>query len=132
MYQTEWAQGATLVSGQPTVILGPVCLANYVHKAFTLANVGAVTASGAIIQVNPDMSGRDVRMGMGADPQAPAAAPPNPALWENYNTTAFQSLPPAGAKTVYVNGDVARWWRIIGNADLNGVAASGYVNATVP
>lgn len=118
--------GALLASGVQATIVGPVDLLRYPRKAITIYNGGSVTLSGAVVQVNPDHQGYE-RTTQLANPNATGSGP-NAGLWENYDTTTFQSLASGGIKTKFINGDVARWWRVIGiNQDTPDIMTSGWV-----
>jgi hypothetical protein len=118
--------GAVLVSGVQAVILGPYDLTRYPHKSFTIYNGGSVTLSGAVIQINPDHQGYEDSVPL-SNPGSIGAAP-NAGLWENFDTTSFQSLASGGIKTVFIDGKEARWWRIVGiNHQPPSVMTSGWV-----
>ena len=119
--------GVTLASGVSTTVLGPFNLLRYPRKSVTLYNLGPVTASGLVVQINPDQAGTE---GGATIFPATTGAPPNPGLWENYDTTSFQSLPTGTVKTLQITNAVAKFWRVQGlNAALTGqaITVSGWL-----
>ena len=121
---------ALLASGVAANIIDPVDLLLYPHKAFTIWNGGTVTLSGAAIQINPDQGGYE-QIGnslVPINPPGTTGGPPNPGLWENYDNTSFTALASGAVKTVFINGNVARWWRIVGvNNQPPSIMCSGWV-----
>lgn len=125
--------GATVTSGSlTTTILGPFNLLNYKDKSFTLYNYGSVTLSGAVIQVNPDHQGAEYAFVPSST--IGASSGPNSGLWENFDTTSFQSLASGAIKSVQVSaatGATLKWWRVQGTADhsTGAVTISGWMYA---
>jgi hypothetical protein len=118
--------GAILASGVVANIMGPFDLLRYPHKAFTVWNGSSVTLSGALLQANPDQGGYE--SGVPLSNPGVTGDPPNAGLWENFDTTSFNSLASGAVKTVFVNGSVARWWQIVGLSNQTpNIMASGWV-----
>ncbi len=119
---------ALLASGVAANIIDPVDFLRYVHKSITIWNGGPVTLSGAVIQINPDHQGYEQIGVVPLSNPGTTGAAPNPALWENYDTTSFSNLASGGVKTVFINGNVARWWRVVGtNSQPPSLMTSGWV-----
>lgn len=123
--------GGTVASGTlSTVVLGPINLYDYNHKSFTLYNYSATTLSGAVIQVNPDHQGQEFPTPAGISTASQYG--PNPGLWENYDTTAFQNLASGAVKSLNIPGDVHKWFRVVGTSNQPGsttVTCSGWCYA---
>lgn len=121
--------GATVVSGAETVILGPFNLLNRPTKTFTLYNAGALTLSGAVVQVNPDPHGMELGVMQGT-PGPAVQIGPNPVLWQTYDSASFSQLGAGQVRSITAN-DLFRWWRIIGlhQGPNTSIAVSGWVNA---
>ena len=123
--------GATVPSGVQTTILGPINLYTYKDKSFTLYNYSAVALSGAVVQVNPDHQGSEFPIPNSAIGGTTQSGP-NPGLWENYDTTTFQSLPSGRVKSLQVTANTYKWWRVVGTNDNvggNAVTVSGWCYA---
>ena len=121
--------GVSVPSGVLTVVWGPFQGGRYVHKALTLLNQGALTLSGAVVQVNPDPVGYEAGM-TSTNPTVPLPSP-SAAMWETIDASTFQSLATGAVKTAFFSTQVAKWWRVAAlndrSASLN-VSGYGYLN----
>jgi hypothetical protein len=127
----EVVAGATLTSGVNVTLVGPTNLSRYPNKAISVYNLGPTTASGVVIQTNPDPRGNEPGT-VGSPPIGDQLAGPNAGLWHDYDTTTFQSLAAGSVKTVEITNSTARWWRLVGFNDAAtgaSITASGYVYA---
>lgn len=121
------ATGAVIPSGVQTVLLGPLNFFSYKDKSFTLWNYSPVTLSGAVVQVNPDAQGVEFGYPL---PNGGTAQGPNPGLWENYDSTTFQSLPSGSIKSLQVTASTYRWWQVVGtNNSATPITVSGWCYA---
>lgn len=118
-------QGAVVTSGDATtVIWGPYDLLAYRDKTFTLYNLGDVTLSGAVVQINPDEGGYEQNAPGLVNQTRPA---PNAGLWHAYDSTTFRSLGSGQVRSLAVaNNDRYRWWRIIGTQNNPSTTVSGW------
>ena len=127
---TNFMGGATVASGDSSAtVVGPINLLGYQLKSFTLMNQHAtLTLSGAIVQVNQDHGGYEAGTQLTGGGTGP---PPNPGMWENYDTTTFQSLAATTARSVAMPANsLFRWWRITAtNNQTPSLGVSGWCYA---
>jgi len=120
--------GATVASGVAGVILGPLDLLRYREKTFTVVNHGAVTLSGVALQVNHDPHGHE--SGLLSSTPGTILPQPSAGLWQDYDTTSFQSIATGGVRSLNVAGTAHKWWRLVGtNKFTPSVVVSGHLNA---
>lgn len=115
--------GAAVASGtKATIIIGPFDLLRWPSRSVVLHNGGAVTLSGATVQVSNDPGGYEDSLGS----SNPGRATPPPSMWIDYDTATFISVGSGEDRGTTLPG-AYRWWRVVGTSNQQGtITVSGF------